>query len=199
MFYNLFSASVNKDVEVEVLTSQPFKNYTYQILAGGKVIKSETFNLPENTSTSHKFKFLATYDLIPSAHLVVYLVKNDSLFSSKCPIELKKELNNSIDVGLNPNTAQPGQVIGIDVKTKPKALIGLLGIDQSVLLLKSGNDLSHERAFEELNQFSKETKPRALVPDAKMEKIPIMDIWDDFTVSIFLVASFFFLISIVSL
>lgn len=161
-------------------------------MAGGKILKSETFNLPENTTKTHRFKFTATYDLIPKARLLIYLVKKDKLFSAKCEIDIKKELNNFIDVGLNPDTANPGQIVGIDIKTKPKAFVGLLGIDQSVLLLKTGNDLSSDEAFGELESFSKETKKRIFDPNEKAEKIPSHgELWDDFTVRNFSFIFFF--------
>lgn len=37
---------------------------------------------------------------------------------------------------------KPGGLVNVSVETKPNAVVGLLGIDQSVLLLKSGNDIT---------------------------------------------------------
>lgn len=37
---------------------------------------------------------------------------------------------------------QPGNNVDITIRTKPNSYVGLLGVDQSVLLLRSGNDLS---------------------------------------------------------
>ena len=37
---------------------------------------------------------------------------------------------------------QPGNNVDITIRTKPNSYVGVLGVDQSVLLLRSGNDLS---------------------------------------------------------
>lgn len=49
---------------------------------------------------------------------------------------------------------KPGQNITISVYTKPNSFVGLLGVDQSVLLLKKGNDIEQSTVFNELEKFS---------------------------------------------
>jgi CD109 antigen len=41
----------------------------------------------------------------------------------------------------------------ITISTHPNSYVGLLGVDQSVLLLKSGNDLSSSAIFDELAKY----------------------------------------------
>lgn len=50
--------------------------------------------------------------------------------------------------------AKPGNILNITVKSLPKSYVGLLGIDQSVLLLKSGNDIDKSMVSAELQQYS---------------------------------------------
>lgn len=50
--------------------------------------------------------------------------------------------------------AKPGQDLKITINTKPNSYVGLLGVDQSVLLLKSGNDIEKKSVFEELENFN---------------------------------------------
>jgi CD109 antigen len=40
------------------------------------------------------------------------------------------------------------------VKSQPLSYVGILGVDQSVLLLKAGNDISHEMVKNELMEYS---------------------------------------------
>lgn len=42
----------------------------------------------------------------------------------------------------------------ISVASKPNSFVGLLGVDQSVLLLKSGNDIDQPMVFKELAKYS---------------------------------------------
>lgn len=46
----------------------------------------------------------------------------------------------------------------ISVNTKPNSYVGLLGVDQSVLLLKKGNDLEKSAIFEELDKFNQKSR-----------------------------------------
>lgn len=41
----------------------------------------------------------------------------------------------------------------INVNSQPNSYVGLLGVDQSVLLLKKGNDIEPQTVFDELKQF----------------------------------------------
>lgn len=47
-----------------------------------------------------------------------------------------------VDLEVNPMETQPGNNVDITIRTKPNSYVGVLGVDQSVLLLRSGNDLS---------------------------------------------------------
>lgn len=45
------------------------------------------------------------------------------------------------------NEYAPGNVAELTFTAKPYSFIGVMGIDQSVLLLKSGNDITHVGIF----------------------------------------------------
>lgn len=40
------------------------------------------------------------------------------------------------------------------MKTNPNSFVGLLGVDQSVLLLKSGNDIEQSTVFKALEEYN---------------------------------------------
>ena len=42
------------------------------------------------------------------------------------------------------NQVEPGEKVKLTVKADPDSSVGLLAVDQSVLLLKSGNDITKE-------------------------------------------------------
>ena len=47
-----------------------------------------------------------------------------------------------VDLEVSPGETQPGANVEVTVRTKPNSYVGLLGVDQSVLLLRSGNDIT---------------------------------------------------------
>ena len=51
---------------------------------------------------------------------------------------------------MSQSEARPSSLVNISVKSKPLSYVGLLGVDQSVLLLKSGNDIEQEMITNEL-------------------------------------------------
>lgn len=59
---------------------------------------------------------------------------------------------------LSSEQAKPGEILNITVSTKPNSYIGLLGVDQSVLLLKKGNDIEKSAVFEELEKYNEKTR-----------------------------------------
>lgn len=63
----------------------------------------------------------------------------------------------------------------ITVICKPNSYVGLLGVDQSVLLLRKGNDLDRTQIFNELAEYSKK--------QPNPSRYYAVDEWEDFTVS----------------
>lgn len=55
---------------------------------------------------------------------------------------------------MSSNQVKPGSNMEIEVTTKPNSFVGLLGVDQSVLLLKKGNDIEASTVFSELLKYS---------------------------------------------
>lgn len=44
---------------------------------------------------------------------------------------------------MTPGEVMPGENVNLMISSKPNSFVGLLGIDQRSILLKSGNDISH--------------------------------------------------------
>lgn len=45
-------------------------------------------------------------------------------------------------IDVTPKRAEPNDTVSFKVHASPKSYVGLLAVDQSVLLLKSGNDIT---------------------------------------------------------
>ncbi|XP_049282260.1 CD109 antigen isoform X8 [Anopheles funestus] len=143
---------VGKDVLVEVAATTPMKFFTYQLLGRGDVLLSNTVAVPE--SKTHSFKFPATFAMVPRAKLVVYYIAaNGDMVSDSKVITFDSELQNFMKVSLSKDQTKPGQDVEISISTNPDSYVGLLGVDQSVLLLKSGNDITKDQVFSELEKY----------------------------------------------
>lgn len=68
--------TVNEDVELEVNSTIPLKYFSYEVIGRGDVITANTVDL-NPPSTTHRFRFLATYAMAPTARVLVHYVKED--------------------------------------------------------------------------------------------------------------------------
>lgn len=132
---------------MEIQSIDILEHFTYQVISQGRLIYSDSLNVPQRNY--HVFHFLATFDLLPTAHLIVFYFKNADIISAKIDIDIRENLNNFIKLKLSETSVKPGKTINIDITTKPKSYVGLFGVDQSVLLLKKNHDISIEDAWNE--------------------------------------------------
>lgn len=134
------------------MSTEPMKSLSYLVMGRGDVIVSKTIELP--SVTSHKFKFLASFAMVPRAKLVVFFVTADGeVVSEKATIEFRSDFQNYLKIDMSAVRAKPGEDLQMTISTKPNSLVALLGVDQSVNLLKSGNDLNKDAIFQELEQY----------------------------------------------
>lgn len=144
---------MNQNVSVEVRSSDLLQSFTYQLVAHGKVVYAENVAVPN--SYEHIFKFKATFDLVPEATLIVYRFNNDDIVANKTEIAIDEDLNNFVKLKLSSLESQPGKDINIDIITNPDSFVGLVGVDQSVFLLKENEDLTRQAVTQEMNDYDK--------------------------------------------
>lgn len=58
-------------------------------------------------------------------------------------------------IDLASEQARPGENLDISVTANPNSFVGLLGVDQSVLLLKSGNDVEKSTVSDDIENYNK--------------------------------------------
>lgn len=142
---------MEKNVFCEVQSSYLLQNFTYQVVAHGKVIYAENVDVPNRNY--HVFKFMATFDLVPEANIIVYRFHNGEFVSTTTRIEIEEDLNNFLKLKLSKNEVKPGSEVNIDVITNAASHVGLMGVDQSVLLLKKNKGLTRQDAVSEMNDY----------------------------------------------
>lgn len=156
--FNLFNFSpnrptLNENVFVEVQSNVEMKNFTYQVVAHGKIVHAGNVAVPDRTY--HVIKFNATFAMAPRAKIIVYRFKDNDIIAANTEIQVDEQLNNFVKVKLSKNEAQPGNEIAIDIITNPSSYVGLFGVDQSVLLLKENKGITKEDAFESTNDYDR--------------------------------------------
>ncbi|VVC42395.1 Alpha-2-macroglobulin, thiol-ester bond-forming,Alpha-macroglobulin, receptor-binding,Alpha-2- [Cinara cedri] len=146
--------TVNKDIEIQVNSTESLQYVSYQVLGRGDVIVASTVQIPNAGQHTAIIRFLATYAMAPTAHVIVQFVKDDGeVIADAVDIELDGVLQNFINVDTSRNEAEPDTSVDINFEAKPNSYIGVTGIDQSVLLLRSGNDITQNNILDELRTY----------------------------------------------
>lgn len=92
--------------------------------------------------------------MAPTAHVLVYYTKEDGeIVADALDVDLQGALQNFVDIKVNTDETKPGDTVDLTITSKPNSYVGILGVDQRSLLLKSGNDLSHEQVYRELRSY----------------------------------------------
>ncbi|XP_031631360.1 CD109 antigen-like [Contarinia nasturtii] len=156
------SPKLNENIVVEVKSKRLLQHFTYQVIGNGRLIYAENVVVPNRTD--HVIKFKATFDLVPKATLIVYRVENSDIIATKNEISIDDDLNNFVKLKLSTTETQPSTNVSIDVSTNAESYVGLVGVDQSVLLLKKNFGLTKQDAFDEIISFQKNLHPTKTGP-----------------------------------
>lgn len=170
------------------MSHHKFQSYTYVIIGSGQILESKTiatsFDDSQNDEFSHRFSFVPSFDCAPRAKVIVYCLRNQSIESKSISVELNN-FQNFIDLNVTSDAVKPGQLIDINVTSNPNSYIGLLGIDKSLLALRSGNDLDRDEIWNALEQCYTKVKERSYdYSDENPPPVPYYyNPWRDFSVS----------------
>lgn len=144
---------MNEDVEIEVNSTSPLSHLSYQVLGRGDIVAAHS--IPLSGQRSATFRFLATHPMAPNARVLVHSVlETGEVVADVLDVELEGLLQNFVDLALNPTTTEPGRDVELRLQTRPNSYIGILAVDQSVLVLRDGNDITEADVKEELRSYS---------------------------------------------
>ncbi|XP_017115777.1 CD109 antigen isoform X4 [Drosophila elegans] len=152
---NTKKPKLGERVSFDVKSIDDIPYFVYTIVARGNILLSEYVDVPKGLNT-YTVKFTPTFSMVPKATIYIHFVLNNDLHFEEKTIDFEKEFSNSIDISA-PVDAEPSEEVKLRVKTDADSFVGLLGVDQSVLLLKSGNDLSRDEIFNSLNKYQTTT------------------------------------------
>lgn len=157
------------------------RHFTYEILGRGDIIVSNTVEVPNRDS--FVFQFFASFAMFPKAQLIVHYMRENELVSDRLEINFGNDIQNEVKIELSADRSTPGQDIGITVSSKPNAFVGLMGVDQSTMILQQGNDLDNAEILDEMDQYSRNYYPPASWQRDKRFSYPYVETWADFDVS----------------
>lgn len=154
--YFYCSLKIGQEYQVILNSSRPLKYFVYNIVGRGNILETKRVDLAEPQTTVNvtiKPTFLTT----PYGRVYFYYVDETGEFRyTEETFSVEVELQNQIEIKA-PAEVKPGADVALEIKTSPKSFVGLLAVDQSVLLLGSNNDLNKESFNWRLNGYDTST------------------------------------------
>uniref|UniRef100_A0A8W7PEI2 TEP1-F n=1 Tax=Anopheles coluzzii TaxID=1518534 RepID=A0A8W7PEI2_ANOCL len=153
-----------KDLTFDVACTKPLQCVSYSLLARGELLAGGAVKGSE-ASTTISITIPSTFAMVPRAKLLVHYISSAGyIVSSYDTVEFKRVFENQIQLTLSKDELKPAETLDIDIRTEKDSFVGLLAVDQSVLLLKSGNDISRDEVVQQL-EIKEMESIRKIVPD----------------------------------
>ena len=148
--------NVNDQLKVRIVATEPMQQVTCQGLARNQVVWAVSREAKNETRL--EFEVNIEQRMAPRSRLLCFYVRpeNKELMVDARELQLAggaAPSRNPVKLSASRDQAKPGQEVEVGVFTKPNSLVGVLAVDQSVLLLRSGNDLSRPEVERELASF----------------------------------------------
>lgn len=133
---------VSPPVSVLVETTAAIKYLTWQITSGNSILDANTVTI-NPPSSCNTISFVPTFSMAPTAKLLVSYISeiNGNIICEVTDINFAVTFQNDVTIDVSVPETTPGTNVTFTVKTAPSSYCGLLGVDQKVLLLRTGNDL----------------------------------------------------------
>lgn len=148
------SLNVNDELKVQLRATEPMQQVTCQGLARGDIIWAWTSPKGAN-QTEFDLSVKLDQRMTPQASILCFYVRpqNKELIADSVRFQVSGLMRNFVKLTASREQAKPGQEVEVDVFTKPSSFVGLLALDQSVLLLKSGNDIDQKQVDNEIKSY----------------------------------------------
>ncbi|XP_021365550.1 CD109 antigen-like isoform X1 [Mizuhopecten yessoensis] len=136
----------------EMKATENVPEVRYQILSKGMVLEAGTFDMRQQTEGV--FPLVITADMAPKARMIVQYVRDDGeIVADGITFKVDGVFKNPVAINFDRNSAKPKESVRVDLEATPNSQVYILAVDKSVLLLKSGNDISEDEVTEELQSY----------------------------------------------
>ena len=144
---------VGSDVTLEVNATEPFAKIVYEVMGRGDIVLARS--TPVDSKNTHEFTFTITQRMTPKVRVLAYYVRpeNQEIVADALNFDVDGIFRTPVTLTTSLSETKPGAEVGVNVATKPGAFVAILGLDQSILLLKSGNDITQQDVIKELETY----------------------------------------------
>ncbi|XP_053958661.1 pregnancy zone protein-like isoform X2 [Anastrepha ludens] len=145
--------NADEQIIVTINSSAPLSYFDYNIVGRGNILVSERVFVP-NKAKTYDLTLTPTFMWMPYARFYAYFIDELGEFHyDETIFNIKVEMQNKLEISA-PAQVKPGADVALHIKTTPNSFVGLLAVDQSVLLLGRNNDVSQNDFNWRLSSYS---------------------------------------------
>ncbi|CAC5407214.1 CD109 [Mytilus coruscus] len=125
----------------------------YKVFSKGSLVTQGRLRMRNRKQQDQNLKI--TYAMIPQAKFLIYYVRrqNGEVVADAITFPIEDIFNNKVSINFNTRRAKPGDDVQVELTADPNSLVNVLAVDKSVLLLKSGNDITTQNVLNELQRY----------------------------------------------
>nr|AVP12646.1 CD109 antigene-like protein 1 [Littorina littorea] len=167
-YIQLFLRSTNQltaggMVNFEFKATEPVQTLVYQVMSRGSIVSAG--KVAAAGASSKLFSLSVTPAMAPNARIVLYYVRTDGeIVTDSISFDVEGAFQNQVSVSIDKTQAEPADAVRVTVNADPQSKAYLLAVDQSVLLLKSGNDITAGQVIDELKGYDTTQTKSNIVP-----------------------------------
>ncbi|KIH59900.1 alpha-2-macroglobulin family protein [Ancylostoma duodenale] len=146
------AVDVGKTLSFSVKATENVPVLTYQVMSRGAIVLSKEIPVNSDHTT---ISFTATNDMAPKSRLIVYAIRssNQEILVDATDFKVDGLFRNNVTLSIDKTSVEPGDSVSFKVTADPDSYVGLLAVDQSVLLLKSGNDITPQLVESDIEEY----------------------------------------------
>ena len=93
--------------------------------------------------------------MAPKSRLIVYAVRgaNQEILVDATDFRVDGLFRNNVSLSLDKAAAEPGNPVTFTVKADPDSYVGLVAVDQSLLLLRAANDITPKIVADDIEEY----------------------------------------------
>ncbi|XP_055893083.1 CD109 antigen-like isoform X3 [Biomphalaria glabrata] len=143
---------VGSTIKVTAVATEVITKLNFQVYSKGQLLLSEIINNPQSNTKSVEYSFTISQAMAPTLTIIAFFMKaeNSEFVVDSLSIGVDGLFQKPITVEFSKTQVKPGEKVDVTIKAESDSIVYLLGVDKSVQLLKSGNDITQAMVQEEL-------------------------------------------------
>ncbi|KAL8599754.1 hypothetical protein ACOMHN_042519 [Nucella lapillus] len=145
---------IGKKVQVSLTSNANFGDYILQVLSKGEVVECRKISRPK-ASKKAGFSFKVTPAMAPFLDVLAFFeTMGGEVVADRKVLILDSFTDNEITLDFTHKEVKPGAQVGLKINADPGTSVFTLGVDRSVKLLGTGNDITQNDVLLELRKYS---------------------------------------------